>query len=64
MPPVTMDDFNEYLSTYVGDQARLALLLDYDGNLLFNIIINRILLYIQSEKYLRIISFISIFQGR
>jgi len=33
MPPVTMDDFNSYLSPYVGDQAKLALLLDYDGTL-------------------------------
>ena len=35
MPPVTMDDFNSYLSPYVGDQAKLALLLDYDGKLYF-----------------------------
>ena len=37
MPPVTLDDFNAYLSPYVGDQAKLALLLDYDGNSFLNI---------------------------
>ena len=35
MPPVTMDDFNSYLSPFIGDQAKLALLLDYDGNSIF-----------------------------
>merc|ERR1719242_2363812 len=28
-----MDDFNSYLSPFIGDQAKLALLLDYDGTL-------------------------------
>ena len=28
-----MDDFDSYLSPYVGDHAILALLLDYDGTL-------------------------------
>jgi len=33
MTPVTMDDFEEYLSKYVGTTCKLALLLDYDGTL-------------------------------
>ena len=33
MTPVTLDDFNSYLTPYVGDKAILALLLDYDGTL-------------------------------
>lgn len=33
MEPVAMDDFNSYLTPYVGDHAILALLLDYDGTL-------------------------------
>lgn len=33
MTPVTMDDFEEYLSKYVGSTCKLALLLDYDGTL-------------------------------
>ncbi|XP_044728251.1 alpha,alpha-trehalose-phosphate synthase [UDP-forming] [Chrysoperla carnea] len=33
MPAVTMDDFDEYLSTYIGETHKLALLLDYDGTL-------------------------------
>ncbi|XP_071055913.1 uncharacterized protein [Onthophagus taurus] len=33
MPAVTLDDFDEYLSKYIGDSHKLALLLDYDGTL-------------------------------
>ncbi len=33
MTPVTMSDFDSYLTKYVGDKALLALLLDYDGTL-------------------------------
>ena len=33
MDPVTMDDFEEYLSKYVGNTLKLALMLDYDGTL-------------------------------
>jgi len=33
MDPVSVDDFDSYLSPYVGDEAILALLLDYDGTL-------------------------------
>ncbi|KAK0178316.1 hypothetical protein PV328_002276 [Microctonus aethiopoides] len=33
MQPVTMDDFDDYLSKYIGDDHKLALLLDYDGTL-------------------------------
>ena len=33
MTPVTMDDFEDYLSKYVGSTCKLALLLDYDGTL-------------------------------
>lgn len=33
MTPVTITDFDDYLSKYVGDKAILALLLDYDGTL-------------------------------
>ena len=33
MQPVSVEDFNSYLAPYVGDQAILALLLDYDGTL-------------------------------
>ncbi len=33
MCPVAVDDFNSYLSPYVGEKAILALLLDYDGTL-------------------------------
>lgn len=33
MQPVTIDDFDEYLSTYIGYTQKLALLLDYDGTL-------------------------------
>lgn len=33
MPAVTLDDFDEYLSKYVGNTHKLALLLDYDGTL-------------------------------
>ncbi|XP_039302251.1 alpha,alpha-trehalose-phosphate synthase [UDP-forming] isoform X1 [Solenopsis invicta] len=36
MQPVTMDDFDDYLSKsprYIGDNHKLALLLDYDGTL-------------------------------
>ncbi|XP_039285067.1 alpha,alpha-trehalose-phosphate synthase [UDP-forming] isoform X2 [Nilaparvata lugens] len=33
MQPVTMDDFDEYLSKYIGNTNKLALLLDYDGTL-------------------------------
>lgn len=33
MQPVTMDDFDEYLSKYLGNHHKLALLLDYDGTL-------------------------------
>ncbi len=31
--PATMDDYDQYLSRYVGDAEKLALLLDYDGTL-------------------------------
>ncbi|CAG0903533.1 unnamed protein product, partial [Darwinula stevensoni] len=31
--PMTMDDFDEVLSDYIGDSAKVALLLDYDGTL-------------------------------
>jgi trehalose 6-phosphate synthase/phosphatase len=31
--PVTIDDFEEYLSKYVGSTHKLALMLDYDGTL-------------------------------
>ncbi|XP_025832646.1 alpha,alpha-trehalose-phosphate synthase [UDP-forming] [Agrilus planipennis] len=33
MPQVTLDDFDEYLSKYIGNTHKLALLLDYDGTL-------------------------------
>ena len=33
MAPVTMEDFDDYLSKYVGQTCKLALLLDYDGTL-------------------------------
>ncbi|XP_023942455.2 uncharacterized protein LOC112048975 [Bicyclus anynana] len=33
MQPVTIDDFDEYLSKYIGYTQKLALLLDYDGTL-------------------------------
>lgn len=33
MPAVTLDDFDEYLSKYIGNSLKLALLLDYDGTL-------------------------------
>ncbi|RZF33427.1 hypothetical protein LSTR_LSTR009618 [Laodelphax striatellus] len=33
MQPVTMDDFDEYLTKYIGNTNKLALLLDYDGTL-------------------------------
>ncbi|XP_060530231.1 uncharacterized protein LOC132704325 isoform X2 [Cylas formicarius] len=33
MPAVTLDDFDEYLSKYIGNTLKLALLLDYDGTL-------------------------------
>ncbi|XP_056642660.1 uncharacterized protein LOC130898206 isoform X2 [Diorhabda carinulata] len=33
MPAVTLDDFDEYLSKYIGNTHKLALLLDYDGTL-------------------------------
>ncbi|KAL0831094.1 hypothetical protein ABMA28_001967 [Loxostege sticticalis] len=33
IPPVTIDDFDEYLSKYIGYTQKLALLLDYDGTL-------------------------------
>lgn len=33
MPEVTLDDFDEYLSKYIGNTHKLALLLDYDGTL-------------------------------
>lgn len=33
MQPVTLDDFDEYLSKYIGHTHKLALLLDYDGTL-------------------------------
>ncbi|CAG7837219.1 unnamed protein product [Allacma fusca] len=33
MAPVTMEDFDDYLSKYVGSTCKLALLLDYDGTL-------------------------------
>ncbi|CAG9820300.1 unnamed protein product [Phaedon cochleariae] len=33
MPAVTLDDFDEYLSKYIGSTHKLALLLDYDGTL-------------------------------
>jgi len=33
MLPATMDDYDEYLSKYVGNAEKLALLLDYDGTL-------------------------------
>lgn len=33
MTPVTMSDFDDYLSKYVGATCKLALLLDYDGTL-------------------------------
>ncbi|CAG0904263.1 unnamed protein product, partial [Darwinula stevensoni] len=31
--PMTMEDFDEFLSKYIGDTAKIALLLDYDGTL-------------------------------
>ncbi|CAG0895472.1 unnamed protein product [Darwinula stevensoni] len=31
--PMTMEDFDEFLSDYIGDTAKIALLLDYDGTL-------------------------------
>ncbi|CAG0898880.1 unnamed protein product, partial [Darwinula stevensoni] len=31
--PMTMEDFDEVLSDYIGDTAKIALLLDYDGTL-------------------------------
>ncbi|KAI5711313.1 hypothetical protein M8J76_000490 [Diaphorina citri] len=33
MQPVTLEDFDEYLSKYIGTTNKLALLLDYDGTL-------------------------------
>lgn len=33
MQPVTIDDFDEYLSKYIGYTQKLALMLDYDGTL-------------------------------
>ncbi|CAH1184203.1 unnamed protein product [Phyllotreta striolata] len=33
MPAVTLEDFDEYLSKYIGNTHKLALLLDYDGTL-------------------------------
>jgi trehalose 6-phosphate synthase/phosphatase len=33
MTPVTVSDFDSYLTPYVGEKATLALLLDYDGTL-------------------------------
>lgn len=33
MTPLTMDDFEGILSKYVGNEMKLALLLDYDGTL-------------------------------
>ncbi|XP_026465717.1 alpha,alpha-trehalose-phosphate synthase [UDP-forming]-like isoform X3 [Ctenocephalides felis] len=33
MQPVTIDDFDDYLSKYIGANDKLALLLDYDGTL-------------------------------
>ncbi|XP_065223860.1 uncharacterized protein Tps1 isoform X2 [Planococcus citri] len=33
MQPVTLEDFDEYLSKYIGQTDKLALLLDYDGTL-------------------------------
>lgn len=33
MQPVTIDDFDDYLSKYIGYTQKLALLLDYDGTL-------------------------------
>ena len=33
MQPVQLQDFDEYLGKYVGDNSILALLLDYDGTL-------------------------------
>ena len=33
MQPVQMEDFQQYLGKYVGDEAILSLLLDYDGTL-------------------------------
>lgn len=33
MHPVTVSDFDDYLSDYLGDSNKLALLLDYDGTL-------------------------------
>jgi len=33
MTPVTLEDFDEYLSRQIGNTSKLALLLDYDGTL-------------------------------
>ena len=33
MQPVQTEDFQQYLGKYVGDEAILSLLLDYDGTL-------------------------------
>ncbi|XP_050440661.1 uncharacterized protein LOC126845800 isoform X2 [Adelges cooleyi] len=33
MQPVTLQDFDDYLSKYIGNTNKLALLLDYDGTL-------------------------------
>ncbi|KAB0799711.1 hypothetical protein PPYR_07591 [Photinus pyralis] len=33
IPEVTLDDFDEYLVKYIGNNHKLALLLDYDGTL-------------------------------
>ncbi|XP_015372030.1 PREDICTED: alpha,alpha-trehalose-phosphate synthase [UDP-forming]-like [Diuraphis noxia] len=33
MQPVTLQDFDDYLSKYIGNSNKLALLLDYDGTL-------------------------------
>ena len=33
MTPVSVEDFDSYLSDYVGDKFILSLLLDYDGTL-------------------------------
>ncbi|XP_018915964.1 LOW QUALITY PROTEIN: uncharacterized protein [Bemisia tabaci] len=33
MQPVTLEDFDEYLSKYIGNTDKLALMLDYDGTL-------------------------------
>lgn len=33
MQPVTLEDFDEYLTKYIGNTDKLALLLDYDGTL-------------------------------